>query len=324
MNISLHSALGKPGALFLLGQQSMAIFRKLFLALLLAGSISASASAQSSFTAKDASLATQTFASFACRTSMICSMAVPADQTGAAFGVSGNPFFAKFDPSATLPAFASTPTFNCGTGCYQATQPISASSLPLPAGAATQTTLASILSALGSPFQAGASIGNTAFGANQGTAGSNVNAWWARIGDGTNGPVAVKPASTAPSASDPALVAAISPNGNQIKSGSYVSAGTQQNALAVSTNTTLTVPSGTTCAEITVEGAGVRRTSDGTSATASNGTLIQAGSQWQDCGPLAAYKFTAVSGSPSLDVEYFKLIFFLVAGSFCWRRFYLL
>ena len=44
------------------------------------------------------------------------------------------------------------------------TQPISASALPLPTGAATQTTLASILTALGSPFQAGGSIGNTSFG----------------------------------------------------------------------------------------------------------------------------------------------------------------
>lgn len=47
---------------------------------------------------------------------------------------------------------------------FQATQPISAVSLPLPTGAATQTTLAALLSALGSPFQAGGSIGNTSFG----------------------------------------------------------------------------------------------------------------------------------------------------------------
>src|ERR1700679_2400498 len=40
-----------------------------------------------------------------------------------------------------------------------------------------------------------------------------------------------------------------------VKSGSYVSAGTQQNALAITTNTQLTVPSGTTCAQITVESA---------------------------------------------------------------------
>ena len=50
----------------------------------------------------------------------------------------------------SLPAFAATPTVNLGTI----------------GGAATQTTLASILTALGLPFQAGASIGNTAFGIN--------------------------------------------------------------------------------------------------------------------------------------------------------------
>jgi hypothetical protein len=59
-----------------------------------------------------------------------------------------------------------------GTG---GTFPITAAALPLPAGAATQTTLASILTALGSPFQAGGSIGNTSFGATQATA-SNLNA----------------------------------------------------------------------------------------------------------------------------------------------------
>lgn len=63
---------------------------------------------------------------------------------------------------------ASVPIAVTGT-FFQATQPISAASLPLPAGAATQTTLASILTALGTPFQAGGSIGNTAFVANAGT-----------------------------------------------------------------------------------------------------------------------------------------------------------
>lgn len=91
-----------------------------------------------------------------------------------------------------------------------------------------------------------------------------------------------------------------------VKSGSYTSAGTDQFALAIGTNTQLTVPVGTICAQITVETASIRRTSDTTSATTTNGTLIQVGAQWQDCGPLAAYKFTAVSGSPTLDVEYFK------------------
>jgi hypothetical protein len=104
--------------------------------------------------------------------------------------------------------------------------------------------------------------------------------------------------------SAPAL--AQSPTGPTVKSGVYISAGTSQYGLAVSTNTTLTVPAETTCAYITVEGASVRRTSDGTSATTSNGTLFTSGTQWTDCGPLASYKFTAVSGSPTLDVEYSK------------------
>lgn len=86
----------------------------------------------------------------------------------------------------------------------------------------------------------------------------------------------------------------------------YQSAGTGQFALAVSTNTQLTVPANALGAYITVEGASVRRTSDGTGATTTNGTLFAAGAQWADFGPLSSYKFTAVSGSPTLDVEYFR------------------
>jgi len=55
------------------------------------------------------------------------------------------------------------------------------------------------------------------------------------------------------------------------KSGLYVSAGAQQNGISIGTNTQLTVPSGATCAFITIEGANVRRTSDGTSPTSSMG-----------------------------------------------------
>ena len=79
----------------------------------------------------------------------------------------------------------------------------------------------------------------------------------------------------------------------------FVSSGTGQFGLAIATNTQLTVPGGTVCAEITLEASPVRRTSDGTSPTSTNGTLIEPGTQWQDCGPLTAYKFTAVSGAPT-------------------------
>lgn len=67
--------------------------------------------------------------------------------------------------------------------------PVSASALPLPTGAATSalqttgnTTLSTINTTLGSPFQAGASIGNTTFAATQATAG-NLNA--TVVGTGT-------------------------------------------------------------------------------------------------------------------------------------------
>lgn len=52
--------------------------------------------------------------------------------------------------------------------------------------------------------------------ANQGTANSLANAWTTQITDTTNGPVAVKAASTAAVAADPALVVAISPNNSII------------------------------------------------------------------------------------------------------------
>lgn len=79
--------------------------------------------------------------------------------------------------------------------------------IPLPTGAATSALQTSMITALGSPFQAGGSIGNTAFALNAGSAlvGS------VKVSDGTN-TATVKAASTASVASDTALVVAISPN----------------------------------------------------------------------------------------------------------------
>ncbi|QCB41035.1 hypothetical protein E5673_01335 [Sphingomonas sp. PAMC26645] len=56
-------------------------------------------------------------------------------------------------------------TWNVVVSNLPATQPISAAMLPLPAGAATSARQDNILSALGSPFQAGGVVGNSAFGA---------------------------------------------------------------------------------------------------------------------------------------------------------------
>ena len=88
---------------------------------------------------------------------------------------------------------------------YQSTQPVSAASLPLPTGAATAANQTTLITNLGSPFQAGGTIGNTTFASTQSGTWSN------RITDGTN-TMAVKAASTAAQASDPAAVVSLSPN----------------------------------------------------------------------------------------------------------------
>jgi hypothetical protein len=78
--------------------------------------------------------------------------------------------------------------------------------------------LAAFLVLVGSPLraqlqQSGGSGGGSGGAVTQSSAGTNAQAWWTRIGDATNGPVAVKPASTAAVATDPALTVALSPNG---------------------------------------------------------------------------------------------------------------
>ena len=86
----------------------------------------------------------------------------------------------------------------------------------------------------------------------------------------------------------------------------YVSAGASQMALAVGTNTTLAVPAGATLAEICVETAAVRYRDDGTAATSSLGIPVASGTCFQYSGPLASLSFTAQSGSPTIDVSYYK------------------
>jgi hypothetical protein len=90
--------------------------------------------------------------------------------TGGTFPVTGTFWQATQPVSGTV-------TANAGTGTFA----VSAVSLPLPSGASTSalqttgnTTLSSVLSALGSPFQAGGSIGNTSFIATQ-ASGANLH-----------------------------------------------------------------------------------------------------------------------------------------------------
>lgn len=88
--------------------------------------------------------------------------------------------------------------------------------------------------------------------------------------------------------------------------GGYVSAGPGQFGLAVGTATKLTPPAGASLAQICVEGANVRYRDDGVNASATLGIPVSAGSCFQYGGDLTAINFTAQSGSPTLDVLYYK------------------
>lgn len=88
--------------------------------------------------------------------------------------------------------------------------------------------------------------------------------------------------------------------------GGYISAGAGQYALAISGVVLLTVPKGSEIAEICVETAGVRYTDDGTTPTSTVGIPVASGSCFQYGGPLNKIQFIAQSGSPTIDVSYYK------------------
>ncbi len=94
--------------------------------------------------------------------------------------------------------------------------------------------------------------------------------------------------------------------GNVTITGGYISAGAAQYALTVASATALTVPAGSEIAEICVETAGVRYTDDGTTPTSSTGIPVSSGTCFQYGGPLNKIKFIAQSGSPTINVSYYK------------------
>lgn len=75
----------------------------------------------------------------------------------------------------------------------------------------------------GTFFQATQPVSGTVT-ANQGTANTKANAWTTELTDGTNGPAAVKAASIAAVAADPALVVAVSPNNSVAVTGTFFQA----------------------------------------------------------------------------------------------------
>jgi hypothetical protein len=100
---------------------------------------------------------------------------------------------------------------------------------------------------------------------------------------------------------------AMDAGGNQfVKSGIFASTGASQFGLSVATATSLTVPGGSLFAEICVETASVRYRDDGTAPTATVGIPVAVSTCFQYAGPLAAVQFIAQSGSPTIDVSYYK------------------
>ena len=66
------------------------------------------------------------------------------------------------------------------------------------------------------------------------------------------------------------------------------------------------IPAGAIMCLIACENANVRWRDDGTNPTSSVGMLFSAGQEFQYSGNLAAIKFIAVSGSPVLDVTFYR------------------
>jgi hypothetical protein len=115
----------------------------------------------------------------------------------------------RIDGSGVTQPVSGTVTANAGTGTFTVGGTVTAN-----AGTGNFTVVQSSGANLHvdvDNFPATQTISGTVT-ANQGTSNTLANAWATKITDTTNGPVAVKPASTAPVATDPALVVAISPN----------------------------------------------------------------------------------------------------------------
>lgn len=89
-------------------------------------------------------------------------------------------------------------------------------------------------------------------------------------------------------------------------SGPYVYTPLGYQQITVSALSSLTVPTGATIAYISVETAAVRYRDDGTAPTATVGMPVAIGQQLTYSGNLAAIQFIAQTGTPVLDVSYYK------------------
>ena len=148
--------------------------RKLSLAFGLIASLFAT-SAYADFTGKNAAGTMMTFKNAGDCTAVVCVPVMnPVDSTGANFGVTANPFFVTIGSGKVVSGAIAAGAIVDGADVAEGTTSDAASTAggtgTLSAKIRLMTTqLGTLNTTLGSPFQAGASIGNTAFIANAGT-----------------------------------------------------------------------------------------------------------------------------------------------------------
>jgi hypothetical protein len=85
-----------------------------------------------------------------------------------------------------------------------------------------------------------------------------------------------------------------------------VESGRQVLSPTISTTVSLSAPSGASWALIQPLGANIRWWSDGSTPTVSNGFQLAAGVYHEFTGDLKKYRAIAESGTPSVNVEYYR------------------
>jgi apolipoprotein N-acyltransferase len=88
----------------------------------------------------------------------------------------------------------------------------------------------------------------------------------------------------------------------------YAPLGFQQiSAATLASATSLTVPAGATVAVVAPDTAAVRWRDDGTAPTTSVGMSLAAATVFEYWGNLSAIQFIAQTGSPVLNISYYKI-----------------
>ena len=162
------------------------------------------------------------------------------------------------------------------------TQPVSATALPLPTGAATSAIQSSVIGTLGAGAAAASSV----------AIGGVYNSTLPALTSGQQSAVQLDAAGRQIVTVAPYAYAPLTPG---------------QHNVAITTATLLTVPSGSTYATVCASTANVKYTTDGTTTpTSTIGMTLATGACVTLSGATVVANFKAISATGTLDSEYFK------------------